>query len=420
MLTRRSALIVVGVLLLAGTAAWAAAKTAKPKPDPANDPYKLLCDAYLDGKWEDVEKTLAAKILPPSLRQHGAEVTAIRTTVTECRPGWWETCKANFGGKFSPVVWGQTLDATFAPGDKTSTQMNQANNNISFTITWPAGEMDNPAEAEHGFSRGDLMDLGIWGQLGTALSWKQVSPQSLGNLSPTDKLALMRYQDFRSNVTGLYYGTPKARRWGLFLYLLAWKNDYAKLPTVNARKANGAMFLAEVLTEPSKYPSLPLPKEEPAEKTEEKLAEQYRDWIENARLDLGRGQLAAGGDQEIRPGELRLGDHPHETNRDAEQQAQDLARPLGGREVPPGAMLGSRNSSKRRSLQTRRSRLSRAPGRRANRESHRCGSGGRRNCVAGNPHDRLGGRQAGEIEGRVQGGRQGRERSLPAHLQGLP
>jgi hypothetical protein len=291
MLTRRSALIVVGVLLLAGTAAWAAAKTAKPKPDPANDPYKLLCDAYLDGKWEDVEKTLAAKILPPSLRQHGAEVTAIRTTVTECRPGWWETCKANFGGKFSPVVWGQTLDATFAPGDKTSTQMNQANNNISFTITWPAGEMDNPAEAEHGFSRGDLMDLGIWGQLGTALSWKQVSPQSLGNLSPTDKLALMRYQDFRSNVTGLYYGTPKARRWGLFLYLLAWKNDYAKLPTVNARKANGAMFLAEVLTEPSKYPSLPLPKEEPAEKTEEKLAEQYRDWIETHGLTLAEDNL---------------------------------------------------------------------------------------------------------------------------------
>jgi hypothetical protein len=158
--------------------------------------------------------------------------------------------------------------------------MNFTNNSVSFTIAWPPGDMDNAAEAEHGFSRGDLIDLGIWGQLGTALSWKQVSPQALGSLSPTDKLALMRYQELRGDVTGLYYGTPKARRWGLYLYLLAWKDEFAKLPTVNARKAAGAAFLLEVLTEPSRYPSLLPPKEVPAEKTEEKLAEYYRDWIE--------------------------------------------------------------------------------------------------------------------------------------------
>ena len=90
----------------------------------------------------------------------------------------------------------------------------------------------------------------------------------------------MRYQDFRSDVTGLYYATPKARRWGEYLYLLGWKDMYAKMPTINARKANGAMFLVEVLTDASKYPSLSPPKEIPAEKTEEKLAEYYRDWIE--------------------------------------------------------------------------------------------------------------------------------------------
>ena len=91
---------------------------------------------------------------------------------------------------------------------------------------------------------------------------------------------MLRYQDFRGNVTALYYGTPKSRRWGEFLYLLAWNKKYAQMQNVNARKAAGAMFLAEVLSEPSKYPSLPLPKSAPAENTEEKLAEHYRNWIE--------------------------------------------------------------------------------------------------------------------------------------------
>ena len=116
--------------------------------------------------------------------------------------------------------------------------------------------------------------------MGTALSWTQVSPQALGNLSAKEKLATAPLPGLSQRSDGLYYATPKARRWGEFLYLLAWKEMYAKMPIVNARKANGAMFLVEVLTDPSKYPSLSVPKDVPAEKTEEKLAEHYRDWIE--------------------------------------------------------------------------------------------------------------------------------------------
>ncbi len=104
--------------------------------------------------------------------------------------------------------------------------------------------------------------------------------QALAGLSEEGKARLFRYLDFRGYVTALYYGTPKSRRWGEFLYLLAWNKKYAQMPNVNARKAAGAMFLAEVLSEPSKYPSLPLPKSAPAENTEEKLAEHYRNWIE--------------------------------------------------------------------------------------------------------------------------------------------
>lgn len=290
MWTRRSAAIFVGSLALVCTTAWAAkpantkANTkATPKADAAvsSDPYQRLCDAYLNGKWEDLEKGLRGGKDPAGLSaDQRTELAAIRRAVTEGRPAWWQSCKAGNKGAIHPMVWGRTLDLTFDPAGKGGMQMNFSGNRMLLTVSWPVAEMDNPQHAEHGFSKGDLNHLSVWATLGMALCWSQVTPQALANLTEQDKVRLIRYQDFRGNVTGLYYGTPKARRWGEFLYLLAWKEKYAKMPNVNSRKAAGAMFLAEVLDDPSKYPSLPLPKTVPADAAEEKLAEHYRNWIE--------------------------------------------------------------------------------------------------------------------------------------------
>ena len=90
---------------------------------------------------------------------------------------------------------------------------------------------------------------------------------------------MSRRLDLRGNVTAMYYGSPRARRWTLFLSLLAWTDKKADQLTVGSRKAVGAMFLAEVLGNPTKYPALPLPKTLDAEGAEQKLAEYYSNWI---------------------------------------------------------------------------------------------------------------------------------------------
>ena len=118
MLTRRSKFRVLGLLFLAGaiglcTSAWGAVKAGKANP-PANEPYRLLCEAYLDGKWDELEKTLGKD--PPGLTSYQRiELAAIRKAVAEGRPDWWQTCKANFGGKFSPVVWGKAARGHLRP-----------------------------------------------------------------------------------------------------------------------------------------------------------------------------------------------------------------------------------------------------------------------------------------------------------------
>jgi hypothetical protein len=268
------------------TTAWAAARQGRSNADSKDDPqsagpFQRLCKAYLDGTWTDLEKDLQAGKEPPGLTaEQRLELAAMRSALAEGRPAWWQSCKAGLGGQIHPVVWGRKLDMAYDPKGKQSVQMTFTGNRISLAVAWPPAEMDNGENTGHGFSKGDLNDLSIWCIMGTALTWTQVSPQSLGSLGEKEKSGLLRFQDFRAEVTGLYYSTPKARRWGEILYLLAWKEMYAAMPIVNARKANGAMFLVEVLTDPAKYPSLPAPADAPAENTEEKLAEQYRDWIQ--------------------------------------------------------------------------------------------------------------------------------------------
>ncbi|HSU67576.1 MAG TPA: hypothetical protein VLJ39_11935, partial [Tepidisphaeraceae bacterium] len=151
-------------------------------------------------------------------------------------------------------------------------------------------EMDSDAPAEHGFTKGELNDLLIWELLGLSSSWTGVPLRSQTNLDEKSQLLLNRYLDFRGNIAGLYYSTPRARRWGLWLDLASWEKEYEKLPTRNARKAAGAMFMQEVVGNRLKYPSIDLPKSLPEEGAENTLAQHLRGWIEKHPLTFSEDQ----------------------------------------------------------------------------------------------------------------------------------
>jgi hypothetical protein len=205
-------------------------------------------------------------------------VKYVRQAMEECRPAWWALVKAGKKVVIQPTVWGAAMTCTYDPAGKGSVQFQNTGREQVLTVTWPSADMDNPDPAEHGYSKGDLADLSVWSTLGTGQVWASVPPQALG--TDKDKTRVSRYVDFRGMVTGVYYGTPKARRWGLWLCLAYYMDKYAKVPTVESRKAIGAMFEAEVLANPAKYPSLKLPDSLPADGIESKLAEHFRGLIE--------------------------------------------------------------------------------------------------------------------------------------------
>ena len=267
------------IFLAFGTAI--AAQTPPVAPTPG-DSFHHLLDAYLDGKWDEVEGmfTGSGRELQAIPLSEQPKVNYMRQTLAECRPEWWKRCKAAERFAFAPNVWGRAVKATFDPAAKSSVQLSLSRGQLALTLTWPTADMDNHAAAQRGFSKGDLACLSVWSTLGMAEAWSAIPLEAQNNLKADARVLLQQYLDFRSNVTDVYYGTPKARRWGLWLCLVMYVGENATNPVRTAREAVAAMFMSEVVANPTKYPSIQLPKGLPVEGLEEKLAWELRLRIE--------------------------------------------------------------------------------------------------------------------------------------------
>jgi len=272
---------VILAVLAASVGILAAADVPATAPAPTHD---ALVTMYLDGKWDDLEKALATvkdAALPPAER---AENLIIRQALAECRPPWWKTIKLGKKVPFSPRLWGRGMTATYDPA-ATNLQLSVNNGQVTATLGWPVADMDNPAQAEHGFTKGELLDLGIWNTLGTADAWGSIPVSEQANLDDPGKLRLGLYGDFRGDLSGVFYGSPRARRWGLWLYLAMYMDKYKDMQIVASRRAVAILLITEVVSHPEKYPTLKLPADW-KDSSESKIADKLRAVLEKTRLPL--------------------------------------------------------------------------------------------------------------------------------------
>ena len=161
---------------------------------PSDDSYQRICDDYLSGNWQDLEPLLRnGKALAGLSAEQRAELAGCPQS-RHRRPAALVagTCgRSAAEGCFSrAVVLGPTrLDMRFEPGDKSGVRDElHRQPDISLTVSWTAADMDNPQHAEHGFSKGDLADLGVWSTLGMARCWSQLAPlRAVAGLSEEGK-----------------------------------------------------------------------------------------------------------------------------------------------------------------------------------------------------------------------------------------
>src|SRR5579862_1819085 len=173
-------------------------RSAEPATAPSGI-YDQLVQQYMQGRWDDIltelvdqKKEIAA--LPAAQR---TAIEGIRKAIAESRPAWWEVCKRGGRTQFRPMVWDMTLPTRFDPFAKTSVQINFVNGDPSLVVKWDVADMDNPAQAEHGFTKGELNDLDIWSTLGTAQAWANIPLRLQSNLDEAGRANLSRYLGFR-------------------------------------------------------------------------------------------------------------------------------------------------------------------------------------------------------------------------------
>ena len=294
--------------------------------------YQQIVDAYLDGKWDEVELGLLAppeKLAALNARER-EDIAYIRLAREECHPPWWNLCKGGQKVQFRPVVWGKTLNVTYVPDGQRGVQAQYHNADVSFTATWPAAEMDSPAPFEHGFTKGELNAVEVWAMLGTARVWSQTSGRMLAGLGEKEKLRMTRREDFRSNLTALYYGSSKLRRWSLLVDLLTWTDKkYADLPVAGSQSRRGDVSRRSAgrsgelsLVAAAEYARI----RRGRENTGRALPQPHRP----PGLDVGRRPISPRRHQEIRCRQRRQRLSDRES--DACQQAHDRRRP---RRRPP-------------------------------------------------------------------------------------
>ena len=278
-------ILTAALVLVAVTATRAAVPATASQPAVGSQLYADIVQKYLATDWEPLIADFPKRTrdIAAMTKDQQADITYIRQAIAEGRPSWWNTVKQNKKTQITTRLWQRSFTATWDPALK-GVQLTSTNGQITMAVNWPAADMDSPAPAEHGFTKGDLTCAEIWYTLETAQNFPAMSPLMTGQRTPEQKTRLDRYMAFRGTLAAAYYGTPRARRWAAFLsmdaYLEAHLNNEGFIP----RRPVAAMLVAEIVSHPARYASLRIPKNVDASNAEAAMAVDFMRQFERTSL----------------------------------------------------------------------------------------------------------------------------------------
>lgn len=285
-----SALFAAGLALILppSTAAAAGTRPAAPPSTAAAELYSQILDHYLTANWTALPADLAkTKDLATLTKDQQADVAYIKQAVIDGRPAWWDAVKQQKKINLATRLWDRNLNTTFDPSlDPGLVNVQQTGTQTSVSLSWLVADMDNPAQAEHGFTKGDLSYVGIWSALETAQLYASLQMQRLAALDQAGKMQLNRFLAFRGSVAAAYYGTPRARRWAAFLACDAYAGAHLNSDGFIPRRPLAVFLEEEIVSHPAKYPSLRLPRNQKPDTVEATLAVNLMGQFERTTLSF--------------------------------------------------------------------------------------------------------------------------------------
>lgn len=267
----------------AACAALAAAKAVPPTQPQAKARYEKIVQAFLAGKWDDLKQAMPVprpelNLLTPPQR---ADLDYVREAAAQCRPAWWKLAKGTSKETFRVTLWGRTFPVTYVPAAEGHVKVGTLAGVPEITVSWDPNALDSTEPADpsmrgHGFTAGDTAELGLWRTIADGHLFASLGLRTVAKLHQQDKMGLARYRLFRANLAALYHCSPRSRHAALVIHLAAFMPKYGASPMDGCRRAIGSLFVAEVLADPSRYPSLPLPRRVPATGAEATAAVHYK------------------------------------------------------------------------------------------------------------------------------------------------
>jgi len=263
--------LLVGVFVACVSAGLAAdAKNEQAATAEAQNCYEQLVDTYLhfEAKAWDAACKASLKYTGSFTAQQRSDVAYMRKAALEYRPDWWKNTKSSTSVSFPAVIWGKTITANYMPSGALGGEgliYDPVTEKLHVVVTWQPHMVDSTkvlegdAAAAHQMTEGNEAEAIIWHELGHNYVTLGFDEDQLRDLYTKYQILYMSLQEFYADMTALYHCSPPGRKASFLIRVPSFHWNNVNDEHVRGALGIGSYLLANILSDPAKWPSFHLP-----------------------------------------------------------------------------------------------------------------------------------------------------------------
>jgi hypothetical protein len=266
----KSKYLLVGVLVACVSTCLAAdAKDEQAATVEAQNSYEQLVDVYMhfDAKAWDAACKDSLKFNSAFTARQKADISYMRRSAQEYRPDWWKNTKSSSSVSFPATIWGKTITANYKPSAFIGGQglVFDEEGNLHVVVYWQPHMVDSTkalegdAAAAHQMKEGDEAEAIIWHELGHNYVTLGFDLNQLRELYTKYIILYMSLQEFYADMTALYHCSPPGRKATFLIRVPGFHWNDVNDEHVRGALGVGSYLLANILSDPAKWPSFHLP-----------------------------------------------------------------------------------------------------------------------------------------------------------------
>jgi len=235
--------------------------------------YLKIMQCYKSGDLSRVPDEIKkiTRLKPYLPRSAQADLAYIPRTLKMYRPAWWRNTRSSSNVTFQATLWGRRVTANYVPSDMFGgmAPVDVRGGKLVSIVSWRPSMIDNPKPAGGYLAQRHKLAKAAMGE---AIAWHELGHNYIASFLPLNHVMILyenhsklyfHLQEFYADMTSLYHSSPGGRLALIFtrldeLYEYDESEEHGR-----AAHAIGALVLANVLTSPTKWPSLHFPHKVP-------------------------------------------------------------------------------------------------------------------------------------------------------------